>query len=79
MRSLVQKKIREDFLSLFSYCRVLWRHCCIVGLWKRKLLRRFEENWASHLECEGVICEAWGMEVPNGSPMFRLFEKIKKL
>ena len=45
---------------------------------RKKLPRRFEEKWVFHLECEEVIREAWGMEVLNGSPMFKLFEKIKK-
>ena len=31
-----------------------------------------------HPECEGMIYEAWNYETPMGSPMYRLFEKIKK-
>lgn len=45
---------------------------------KKKIPKRFEEKWASHLECENVIFEAWNGVVTNGSPMFQLFEKIKK-
>lgn len=45
---------------------------------RKKLPRRFEEKWVSHPMCEEVIWEAWGMEVLNKSPMFILFEKIKK-
>ena len=44
----------------------------------RRLPRRFEEKWVAHPDCEGVIHEAWGLPVRNGSPMFTLFEKIKQ-
>ena len=44
----------------------------------RRLPRRFEEKWVAHPDCERVICEAWGLLVRNGSPMFTLFEKIKQ-
>ena len=43
-----------------------------------KIPKRFEEKWASHPECEQIIMEAWNGTNPTGSPMFRLFEKIKK-
>ena len=45
---------------------------------RKKLPRRFEEKWATHPDYERVICEAWGGPIQNGSPMFRLFEKIKQ-
>lgn len=37
----------------------------------RKISKRFEEKWATHPECETIIREAWRMEAPMGSPMFR--------
>ena len=45
---------------------------------RKKIPKRFEEKWASHPECEQIIWEAWNGTNPTGSPMFRLFEKIKK-
>ena len=45
---------------------------------RKKLPRRFEEKWATHPDYERVIREAWGGPIQNGSPMFRLFEKIKQ-
>ncbi|XP_075663398.1 uncharacterized protein LOC142632978 [Castanea sativa] len=45
---------------------------------RKHILKRFEEKWASHPECENVIFEAWNGVVTSGSPMFQLFEKIKK-
>ena len=44
----------------------------------RRLPRRFEEKWAAHPDCERVIRESWGLPVRNGSPMFKLFERIKQ-
>ena len=43
-----------------------------------KIPTRFEEKWAYHPDCEGVIRGAWATENVVGNPMFRLFEKIKK-
>ena len=43
-----------------------------------KIPTRFEEKWAYHPDCEGVIKGAWATENVVGNPMFRLFEKIKK-
>ena len=31
-----------------------------------------------HPDCEAVVHEAWNVEVPHGSLMFKLFEKIKR-
>ena len=45
---------------------------------RKRLPRRFEEKWVTHPDCERVICEAWGGQIQNGSPMFVLFEKIKQ-
>lgn len=42
---------------------------------RRKRIQRFEERWTAHEDCEGKIEEAWSRQPPNGSPMFRLFEK----
>ena len=44
---------------------------------EKKIPHWFEEKWASHPNCEPVIQEAWNQVDPRGSPMFRLFEKIK--
>ena len=32
----------------------------------------------AHEGCEEVIRDAWSYQPPNGSPMFKLFEKIKR-
>ncbi|KAL0006539.1 hypothetical protein SO802_008041 [Lithocarpus litseifolius] len=40
--------------------------------------QRFEEKWASHAECENVIRQAWETGACPRSPMYRLFEKIKR-
>ena len=45
---------------------------------RKKIPKRFEEKWASHLDCEAVILESWNGEISMDSPMYRLFEKIKK-
>ncbi|XP_050259942.1 uncharacterized protein LOC126705022 [Quercus robur] len=45
---------------------------------RKKIPRRFEEKWVTHPECEGIIHEAWNGEISMGSPIYRLFEKIKK-
>ena len=45
---------------------------------RRKVPRRFEEKWASNPQCETVIQEAWRVAVRNGSPLSKLFEKIKR-
>lgn len=45
---------------------------------EKKIPKRFEEKWAMHLECEGIIYEAWNYETPMGSSMYILSEKIKK-
>ena len=50
-----------------------------IGHRKRKRQpRRFEEKWSMHPDCEGLIREIWGRGTQNGSPMFKLFEKIKQ-
>ncbi|KAM3681849.1 hypothetical protein ACJW31_12G029400 [Castanea mollissima] len=45
---------------------------------RRKNIHRFEERWVAHQRCEDVIRAAWTYHSPNKSPMFRLFEKIKR-
>lgn len=44
----------------------------------KKIPCRFEEKWASHAECENVIRQAWETRACPRSPMYRLFEKIKR-
>ena len=44
----------------------------------RRLPRRFEEKWVAHPDCDRVIHESWRLPVRNGSPMFKLFERIKQ-
>ena len=44
---------------------------------KKKFPRRFEEKWASHLECRQVIEGAWRQRVEGGSPMFCLLQWIR--
>ena len=45
---------------------------------KKKIPRRFEEKWATHPYCEMIIQTSWEADVLPGSPMARLFEKIKR-
>ena len=45
---------------------------------RKKLPKWFEEKWVLHPDCEAVVHEAWNVEVPHGSLMFKLFEKIKR-
>ncbi|XP_075653649.1 uncharacterized protein LOC142624031 [Castanea sativa] len=45
---------------------------------RRKVPRRFEEKWASNSQCETVIQDTWKADVRHGSPMSKLFEKIKR-
>lgn len=39
---------------------------------RKKLVRRFEEQWATNPACEKIIQESWQQEVSVGSPMFKL-------
>ncbi|KAK9996993.1 hypothetical protein SO802_021679 [Lithocarpus litseifolius] len=48
------------------------RHRC------SKKIQRFEEKWVAHPECEDRVRFSWVQTQPIGSPMFRLFEKIKR-
>ena len=45
---------------------------------QRCQIQRFEENWVTHPNCKNIIQESWSQAQPRGSPMYRLFEKIKK-
>lgn len=45
---------------------------------QRKKPNRFEEQWASHPACANIIHEVWNGWNPTGSPMYKLFETIKK-
>jgi len=45
---------------------------------KKKIPGRFEEKWAYHEGCEAVVRVAWDAKSGVGSPMFRLFEKIRR-
>ena len=45
---------------------------------RKRQPRRFEEKWSTHPDCEGLIREVWGRGTRNGSPMFKVFEKIKQ-
>ena len=42
------------------------------------LILKFEEKWATHPDCEMIIQTSWEADVLPGSPMARLFEKIKR-
>ncbi|GMY39379.1 putative ribonuclease h protein [Fagus crenata] len=47
---------------------------------RRKRLQKFEEKWATSEECEEVIRSAWDSSIQDplqGSPMYRLVERIK--
>ena len=52
----------------------IWPHTTL----RKKIPHRFEERWATHPDYENIIQVAWDSIVPNGSPMARLFEKIKR-
>lgn len=41
-------------------------------------MQRFEEKWVAHVDCEELIRTSWTETQPRGSPMYCLFEKIKK-
>ena len=45
---------------------------------RKKIPKRCEERWATHLECESIIREAWSRVSYSSSPMFRLFSKIRE-
>lgn len=48
------------------------------GIRRKRKPKRFEERWASYPECEHIIQEVWSGAGLSGSPMFRLFEKIRR-
>ena len=80
-----------EWRELFAHCRVthlqapysdhipilLTTHNTNISTQRKQFPHRFEEKWASHLDCEPVIQVAWNQVHPRGNPMFRLFEKIK--
>ena len=80
-----------EWRELFPHCRVthlqapysdhipilLTTHNTNISTQRKQFPHRFEEKWASHLDCEPVIQVAWNQVHPRGNPMFRLFEKIK--
>lgn len=41
-------------------------------------IHQFKEKWVAHPECEERIRSSWTHSLPMGSPMFCLFEKIKR-
>ena len=45
---------------------------------RKKIPKRFEEKRSTHPECENIILEAWNRETNSGSPMYRLFNKIRQ-
>ena len=45
---------------------------------RKRKMHRFKEKWAAHPECEDRIWSSWMQNQPLGSPMFCLFEKIKR-
>ncbi|GMY09850.1 hypothetical protein FCV25MIE_05089 [Fagus crenata] len=45
---------------------------------RKKVVRRFEEKWATVPTCEEVIRTAWQQTVTGGSPMFELAQKITR-
>lgn len=45
---------------------------------RKKVVRRFEEKWATVPACEEVIRSAWQQTVTGGSPMFELSQKITR-
>ena len=45
---------------------------------RRHKLHLFEQKWVSHLKCELIIRGPWTHSIVSGSPMNRLFEKIKQ-
>lgn len=45
---------------------------------KRKIPRRFEEKWVCQPGYEEVLHASWESKIEGGSPMYRLFDKIKK-
>ena len=47
-------------------------------LLKDDFTQRFEEKWVAHEECENQIRSSWTQSHPIGSPMFCLFERLKK-
>ena len=45
---------------------------------RRRRIQHFEEKWVTHPDCENIIQESWSQAQPRGSPIYPLFEKIKK-
>ena len=48
-----------------------------VQRWK-KVVRRFEEKWATLPACEDIIRDSWQQRTSRGSPMFLLCHKISR-
>jgi hypothetical protein len=45
---------------------------------KRKVVRRFEEKWATLPACEKIIWGSWNQHTNNGSPMYMLCQKLSR-
>uniref|UniRef100_A0A2N9FDP4 Reverse transcriptase domain-containing protein n=1 Tax=Fagus sylvatica TaxID=28930 RepID=A0A2N9FDP4_FAGSY len=45
---------------------------------RKKIVRRFEEKWATNPDCEKLIQESWMQPVNVGSPMVQLCQKISR-
>jgi hypothetical protein len=73
---MVQRSLILAFQNL-DHCPLLLTIPDTVTPSKRKRVFRFEAWWAKDEQCKGVIEEAWGMSMMEGSPMFKVVEKLK--
>ena len=60
-----------------DHCPLMLTILDVVAPSKRKRVFRFEAWWAKDEQCQGVIEDAWGDSMVEGSPMFRVVEKLK--
>ncbi|XP_075638478.1 uncharacterized protein LOC142610516 [Castanea sativa] len=79
-RHFPSAKVSHLQVSYVDYDSILFdTQCCAQHARARcKRLYQFKEQWVAHQGCEEVIRETWNYHLPKGSPMFKLFEKIKR-
>ena len=63
----------SDHVSLLICLDASLSHCR-----PKRCPRKFKEKWALHPKCEEIIMNVWRQEGLEGSPMFKLCEKIKQ-
>ena len=60
-----------------DHCPLLLTVPNAIPVTKRKKIFHFEALWTKDVRCREVIDQGWSSIVPNGSPMYRVVERLK--